>query len=65
MDRQRIMLKNPADWTEEEQLFMVIQTDNSLKPEDENVDQPPQDPNWRPDPDEVVNNAHERRLGQS
>lgn len=54
MDRKAIMLKNPADWTEEEQLAIIEQTDNSLKPEDESIEQPPQDPNWKPDPDEVV-----------
>ncbi len=54
MDRTRILLKNPAEWTEEEQIFMIQQTDNSLKLDDEKLTQPPQDPNWQPDPDEVV-----------
>lgn len=55
MDRKAIMLKNPADWTEEEQLAIIEQTDNSLTPADEEIEQPEQDPDWEPDPDEVVN----------
>lgn len=55
MDRKAIMLKNPADWTEEEQLAIIEQTDNSLKPDDPNkVQQPKQDKNWKPNPNEVV-----------
>lgn len=54
MDRKAIMLKNPGDWSETEQLFMIEQTDNSLNPEDEKVEQPKQSPSWEPDPAEVV-----------
>lgn len=54
MDRQRILLKNPGDWSEKEQLFMIEQTDNGLTPEDEGIEQPEQDPNWQPDPKDVV-----------
>lgn len=64
MDRKRIMEKNPADWSEEEQLFIIEQTDNSLKPDDEKVEQPEQSPDWQPDPNEVVKDAHERHPSQ-
>lgn len=43
-----------SDLTLEEQVAMISNTDNSLKPEDLEVDQPPQDPDWQPDPDEVI-----------
>lgn len=59
MDRKAIMMKNPADWTEEEQLLIIDQTDNSLKPEDECLEQPEQDSTWKPDPDEVVDSIDE------
>lgn len=54
MDRKKILEKNPADWTEEEQLLIIDSTDNSLKPDDEDIEQPEQDPDWQPDPDEVI-----------
>jgi hypothetical protein len=41
-----------ADLDEPAQVEIITQTDNGLKPADPKV-QPPQDPNWRPDPDEV------------
>lgn len=54
MDKKEIMKKDPATWTEEEQIFILQNTDNSLKLEDEKLDQPEQDSDWQPDPDEVV-----------
>lgn len=54
MDRSRILLKDPSDWTEEEQLFIIQQTDNSLKTEDEELEQPEQRADYKPDPDEVI-----------
>lgn len=54
MDIEQILLKNPAEWTEEEQIFMINQTDNSLKKEDKKIKQPEQTADWQPDPDEVI-----------
>lgn len=54
MDRKAIMMKNPGEWSEEEQLVMIEQTDNSLSPQDQEIKQPPQDPDYAPDSDEVV-----------
>lgn len=54
MDRETILKKDPADWTEEEQLFIIQDTDNSLKPKDLLIDQPEQSPNWQPDPSQVI-----------
>lgn len=54
MDRKAILLKNPADWTEAEQLSVIENTDNSLTDDDLDLDQPPQDPDWKPDPKVTV-----------
>lgn len=48
------MQKDYSDLTEEEQIALISQTDNSLKEEDKKIEQPPQDPNYQPDPDEIV-----------
>lgn len=43
-----------ADLADEEQVELIEPTDNGLKPADRLLEQPPQDPDWRPDPDDVV-----------
>lgn len=48
------MEKDYADATIEEQVKMIEQTNNSLKLEDTKIKQPKQDPDYRPDPDDVI-----------
>ena len=43
------MLPEPEDLTDTDRF--VERTDNSLRPDDLQLEQPPQDPNWRPDAD--------------
>lgn len=40
-----------ADLSDQEQVELVEQTDNRLSDDDAGVEQPPQDPNWRPEDD--------------
>lgn len=41
-----------ADLDDEGQVALLVNTFNGLTPEDEDIEQPPQDPNWVP-PTEV------------
>lgn len=49
---EEILKKDPADWTDEEQVAVIKQTPNTLGPDDPpEEEQPPQDPDWRPESD--------------